>query len=278
MHRPCVLVTGATDGIGRTTAHLLAKGGADVIVHGRNAARVATVVAEVQAIAGQPPPPPVVADLASLDEVRAAGRALVARGRPLDVLVHNAGVFVHERTLSRDGHELTFAVNHLAPFVLTHAVVDALAEAPAGRVVHVSSMAHARGRVDFDDLDGARRFDGLAAYANTKLMNVLFSNELALRLKATPATARVTSNALHPGVVTTKLLREGFGASGPDSLDDGAATSVYLALSPDVAATTGGYFVRQGPARPGRAVTAAFARRLYEVSTRLTGVTPLPAP
>ena len=275
MNRLTIVVTGATDGIGRSTARALARHGADVVVHGRSAAKVEAVVAELRDLTGRAPPAPLIADLASLEDIRAAGRAFVSRGRPLDVLVNNAGVFMTQRQLSPDGHELSFAVNHLAPFLLTHLLMEALVAAPRGRVVHVSSMAHARGRIDFDDLDFVRGFSGLRAYATTKLMNVLFSNELARRLRASARSAQVTSNALHPGVVTTKLLREGFGMNGHDSLDEGAATSVHLAVSPDVDGVTGAYFARNSPTRPASVVNDVDALRLYELSTTLTSVAPL---
>jgi NAD(P)-dependent dehydrogenase (short-subunit alcohol dehydrogenase family) len=243
---PTVLVTGATDGIGRATALALAARGATVLVHGRDPARAAAVAREANAVPGAPgDAESVVGDLASLAAVRALAAAVRARGAPLDVLVNNAGVAFRdaERRLSADGFELTFAVNHLAHFLLTRELLDLLAEAAArrggARVVTVSSELHARGRIDFDDLQGERRYGGTAAYANSKLANVLFARGLARRTAA----RGVTSNALHPGVIRTKLLRDGFGSNGGATVERGAATSVHLALHPAVAAVTGAYFV-----------------------------------
>jgi NAD(P)-dependent dehydrogenase (short-subunit alcohol dehydrogenase family) len=225
---PTVLVTGATDGIGRATALALAARGATVLVHGRDPARAAAVAREANAVPGAPgDAESVVGDLASLAAVRALAAAVRARGAPLDVLVNNAGVAFRdaERRLSADGFELTFAVNHLAHFLLTRELLDLLAEAAArrggARVVTVSSELHARGRIDFDDLQGERRYGGTAAYAHSKLANVLFARALARRTAA----RGVTSNALHPGVIKTKLLREGFGSQGGAAVERGAATS-----------------------------------------------------
>jgi NAD(P)-dependent dehydrogenase (short-subunit alcohol dehydrogenase family) len=273
MNTPLVLVTGATDGIGTETALELGRRGARVIVHGRDAQKVERVRALLSHETKTTPPAGVVFDLASFGATRAGAQALANRDEPLDVVVHNAGVFATTRTLSADGHELSLHVNHLAPVLLTHVLMPSLLRAPQGRVVLVSSMAHGRGRIDFDDLDLARGYDGYGAYAASKLMNILFAKELSVRLQGTP----VTANALHPGVVTTKLLREGFGSSGPDSHAEGAATSVYLALSPDVTTTSGRYFVRKAEATPSRAAqNLDDARRLYELSCRLVDVAPLP--
>lgn len=271
-----VLVTGATDGIGRETAVALARRGARVIVHGRSRARVDGTVAAVEAARPGAAMEPWIADLASLAEARGVGAALDARGVAVDVLVANAGVYQRERATSRDGHELTFAVNHLAPVALAHALLASRAGAALRRVVVVSSIAHSRGVLDLDDLDFHRRgFDPYATYAASKLANVLFAVELARRVRARGTTV----NALHPGVVSTKLLTEGFGVRGNDSLEQGAATSVRLALDEDVAATTGGYFAAGRPAPTAAAARdAALARRFYERSVALAGVDPLPAP
>ncbi|MCC6748880.1 MAG: SDR family NAD(P)-dependent oxidoreductase [Deltaproteobacteria bacterium] len=269
---PLVLVTGSTDGIGRETARELCRRGARVILHGRSAERLERTRAELTVHASTALPAPLTGDLSSLAGVRALAEALLARGEPLDVLVNNAGVYLTDRRLTVDGFELTMAVNHFAPFLLTHLLLPALEGSGHGRVVHVSSVAHTRGELDLADLTFARRFSGYAAYAASKLANVLFSVELARRLASRP----VTTNALHPGVVSTKLLKAGFGMEGPDSLAEGAATSVYLALSPEVAEVTGRYFVkrRQAPAAPA-ASDVALCRAFYEESARLTGASPL---
>ncbi len=230
-----VLVTGATDGIGRATAHALAAQGARVLVHGRDPAKVRDVST---AVGGDSLG--FVADLSSLAAVRDLAAQVRDRVGAVDVLLNNAGVFVKgERRLSADGYELTLAVNHLAPFLLTRELLPALARGRDARVVTVSSIAHNRGRVPWEDLQLAQGWDssGYPAYAWSKLANVLFSNALARRV----ADQGITSNSLHPGVISTKLLREGFGMSGA-TVETGAETSVHCALSPHVAGVTGAYF------------------------------------
>ncbi|MEI8257707.1 MAG: SDR family oxidoreductase [Deltaproteobacteria bacterium] len=269
--QPLVLVTGATDGIGRQTALDIARAGAAVIIHGRRAEGIAAtrewLLREVHGATVHEAR----ADLASLDGIRALGADLTARFARLDAVIHNAGVFMKERVLTRDGFETTFAVNHLAPFLLTHLLIGPLAAA-RGRVVNVSSIAHSRAAMDFSNLQGERQFAGYDAYARSKLANVLFTVELARRV----ASRGITTNALHPGVVGTKLLREGFGSNGSESLAEGAATSVFLAISPDVAGVTGKYFSQRREAVPSRlAGDDALARRFYEFSAEAVGVEPL---
>ncbi len=266
---PVVLVTGATDGIGKQTALDLLRRGSHVLVHGRTAAKAAAVADELAALVpdARHRVEPFGADLSSLAEVRALASQVIARHEFLDVLINNAGVFMNERVVTVDGFEASFAINHLAPFVLTALLLPALRESEQGRVVTVSSIAHNRGRLDWDDLDAKVRFEGYAAYANSKLANVLFAYELAKRLVGT----RVTSNALHPGVITTKLLWNGFGSRG-DSLERGAATSVKLALDASLAGVTGKYFDNEREARSSAAShDPAAMTRLWEISAARTG-------
>ena len=225
------LVTGGTDGIGQATAHALAKRGFTVLLHGRTAQKAAAKAA--------PGLIPVWGDLGSLDQVRALAAQVdqVLAGQPLDVLLNNAGVFQTERSDSADGHELTMAVNHLAPFALTRLLLPALTRAPQGRVVNVSSVAHGRGQLDLGDFDFKKRFDGYEAYACSKLANVLFTHALARRLAGTA----VTTSALHPGVISTKLLQKGFGMGGAP-LAQGALTSLYCATAPELAGVSGRYY------------------------------------
>jgi NAD(P)-dependent dehydrogenase (short-subunit alcohol dehydrogenase family) len=278
--QPVVLVTGATDGIGRATAVELARGGATVLVHGRDERR-GSEVADAAAAAGTGSARLLTGDLSSLAEARRlADRVREEVGR-LDVLVNNAGVARRgrDRQLTADGFELTFAVNHLAHFLLTVELLDLLRASAAegvgerppdglgrGRVVTVSSELHASGRLDFDNLQGERRYDGTDAYARSKLANVLFTRALARRT----AGSGVTANALHPGVVHTKLLRDGWGSSGGTTIERGAETSVYLAASPEVAGVTGGYFVSRQKREPAPAAQDdAVAERLWAESERL---------
>jgi NAD(P)-dependent dehydrogenase (short-subunit alcohol dehydrogenase family) len=188
----------------------------------------------------------------------------------LDVLVNNAGVFLEVRQETQDGFEATFGVNHLAPFLLTHLLQPALAAASQGRIVNVSSAAHQGARLDLENLQRAGRYSGFAAYADSKLANVLFTRELARRLGRSSA---LTVNALHPGVIATKLLHAGFSGIGGDTLGVGAETSVFLATDPSVAKVTGRYFVRSHEAGVSPlAEDAQLARHLYDLSAELTGV------
>lgn len=274
-HGPLVLVTGATDGIGRETARALTRRGARVLVHGRDPGRLRATAEELAQIGGRPVPEPVAADLASLAAVRSLAAEIDARGHRLAVVVHNAGVYMKRRDLSADGHEMTFAVNHLAPFLLTHLLLDRACGAELRRIVNVSSIAHSRGRVDLEDPQLLRQpFNSYASYATSKLANVLFTVELARRLAA----RGVAVNALHPGVASTKLLTEGFEMEGSDSLADSSATSVLLALDSSVEGVSGRYFMHgmQSPAHP-VASDELLIRRFYELSAAITGATPLPA-
>lgn len=270
-----VLITGATDGIGRETARELARRGARVVVHGRSADKAKAVVAELDALATSKMPAPVLGDFSSLDEVRAMAKLLLGRGDGIDVLLNNAGIYLNDAKESRDGFEMTFAVNHLAPFLLTHLLLPRLRESSAPRIVNVSSMAHVRGSIDrasLDALTSTKGFEPYAAYATSKLANVLFTVELARRIGP-----QVAVNALHPGVVSTKLLTEGFGMKGRESLAEGAATSVLLALAPELKGVTGRYFSHSKEApMAGAARDRELAAAFYEKSCELVGVTPLP--
>jgi NAD(P)-dependent dehydrogenase (short-subunit alcohol dehydrogenase family) len=283
-----VLVTGSTDGIGMATALALAARGAAVIVHGRNRERAEAAAHAITAqTAGQGAPPAraEIADLASLDEVRALGRRLVAAETPMDVLINNAGVFEKQGGVTRDGFETTFAVNHLAPVLLTHLCLPLLS--PQARVLTVSSTAHMAAQFSWAEIgpvrgDGAssapelaeKPYDGFQAYALSKLGNVLFSTELARRLGRTG----ITANSLHPGVVPTKLLRTGWGKGGPDSPEEAGAAIAALALAQEYAGVSGEFYVRGSPAVPHPvAADTDLVARFYELSCRLVGVAPLPA-
>ena len=261
-----ILVTGATDGIGRQTALELGRLGHSVLVHGRSAAKADATATALRQEAPQARFTPVHADLGRLDDVRRLGSEL--GDAKLDVLLHNAGVFQKTREVTVDGFEVTFAVNHLAPFLLTHLLLPSLPK--SGRVVLVSSVAHQRGKIDFEDLQSTRHFDGYGTYAASKLANVLFCGELARRLGPAPSVF-----ALHPGVIGTKLLTSGFGVGGA-SLEEGARTSVYAATDPSLAGTTDRYFSDGRPAKPSAASQdPATQRRLYEKSAELVGISPL---
>jgi retinol dehydrogenase 14 len=274
MQQKLILITGATDGIGKQTALELARGGARLVLHGRSQSKLEAARDEVQRLVAGSAVEIAAADFASLAEVRGMAEDVAARHGAIDVLINNAGVFMNQHAMSRDGHEMTFAVNHLAPFLLTHLLLDALRAAPRARIVNVSSVAHMRGVLDFENLHGEKDFAPYGAYALSKLANVLFTVELGRRLAGEP----ITVNALHPGVVSTKLLTEGFGMQGQESLSQGAATSVYLATSPEVDDGSGRYFVRCREAEMNPlAADPGMGRRLYELSAELTGIRALPA-
>jgi NAD(P)-dependent dehydrogenase (short-subunit alcohol dehydrogenase family) len=234
-----VLVTGATDGIGKATAMELARRGARVIIHGRTAASATAAREELTAATGNTRLRAVGADLASLSAVRSLAEAVRAMEPALHVLVNNAGIYMHERVLTADGYEMTFAVNHLAPFLLTRELLGLLTASAPSRIITVSSVAHQRAHYDATNLQAEKRFDAYGAYALSKLANILFTYELADRLSGTG----VTATCLHPGVIRTKMLRSGFPTLEGSPVEDGAATSVFLAADPGVAGVTGAYFV-----------------------------------
>ena len=263
-----ILVTGSTDGIGRQTALELLRLGHRVIVHGRSPAKTAAAAEGLRTESASQSVDTWACDLSSLAAIRAAAPALLSAHPKLDVLLHNAGIFMNTREVSAEGYELTFAVNHLAPFLLTHLLAPALEAAAPSRVIVVSSVAHARGTVDFNDLQYLSGFTGYASYVRSKLCNVLFAAELAERWKD----QRIAANSLHPGVVGTKLLREGFGMEGNDSLSQGAATSVHLAVAPEVEGITGKYCANKREAPLGRlARDLEVRRKLWDESARLCG-------
>jgi len=265
MNAKTILVTGATDGIGRETARQLLASGHRVLVHGRDRGKAERVAAQLAAGAAKRDTLPVWADLSRMREI--AGLAQQVRGQcqALDVLINNAGVMQTQRRVSEDGFEMTMAVNHFAPFLLTRLLLDLVQAAPAGRIVTVSSMVHSSGGLDLAAPSFLRMrngYSGYDAYCASKLANVLFTAELARRLAA----GKVTANCLHPGVIDTKLLRGAFAMAG-SPVEEGARTSVYLATSDAVAGTSGKYFNSCREAQCSAAARdPALARALWEAS------------
>jgi retinol dehydrogenase 14 len=273
-----VVVTGGTSGIGRATAERLAQLGATVAVTGRDPARTQDTADQIRSSTGTPVQA-FTADLSDQAQVRQLAADLLAALPRIDVLVNNAGGYWNTRHVTEDGLERTFAVNHLAPFLLTALLLDRIRQSSDGRVVNVSSNAQRLGRIDFDDLQGERSYSGARAYNQSKLAIVLFTHELASRLHGTT----VTANALHPGVVRTS-----FGAEDPGrtqrlliplarpfmrSPRSGAATSVLLASSPDLESVSGQFFSGGRQKRPAaRSNDEADARRLWAVSETLVGL------
>lgn len=231
-----IFITGATDGIGLETARELARQGHELVIHGRTEEKVVQARNKILDVVPGAKVMTAFADLSDLAAVALMVKRLAIHLSKFDVLINNAGVYMQQRQLSSDGYELTFAVNHLAHFALTSLLLPFLQPSPDARVITVSSIAHTRGKIDFQNLNSERHFDAYTAYATSKLANVLFANELARHHPW------LCSNSLHPGVIDTKLLHTGFDAQG-DTVARGAQTSVYLAISPQVRGVSGKYFV-----------------------------------
>ncbi|MCL7958614.1 MAG: SDR family oxidoreductase [marine benthic group bacterium] len=269
-----VLVTGASAGIGRATATALARMGANVLMASRSRERGEAAVRAIADEVSGARLHLLLADLSTIEGVRSLADQTLAASDRLDVLVNNAGLYTRQRESSSDGFEMQFAVNHLAPFLLTALLSERLEASAPARIVMVSSEAHRRGRIDFDDIHGERRYSGLGAYTQSKLANLLFTRERARRLSGTG----VTANAAHPGVVATRLLFEGFGPLrllGPflKTPEQGARTIVHVASAPALERLTGLYFIDGESARPSaRARDDDTARRLWDLSARLTGI------
>jgi retinol dehydrogenase 12 len=249
MDKPICLITGATDGIGKVTATALARKGYAVVLAARNEAKAAAVTTEIVASTGNRDVDYLTADLRSLAQLHTLAETFTRRYPRLDVLINNAGIVMPQRALTEDGYETTFQVNYLSQFYLTQLLLNELKKSPRGRVVNLSSSVYRAGKFDPDNLQSERRFSTIGAYAASKLLVLLFTIELAHRLKPT----RVTANAVHPGIVRTPMMLRSTGtlraisyAALPFSLspDKGAATSVFLASSPDSAQVSGQYFTR----------------------------------
>jgi NAD(P)-dependent dehydrogenase (short-subunit alcohol dehydrogenase family) len=275
-----VLVTGGSSGIGKATAAGLAELGARVGITGRDPARTRAAAADIAGASGNPAVDAFATDMSSQLQVRRLARDVLAAYPRLDVLVNNVGGFWGTRRTTADGLEHTFAVNHLAGFLLTDLLLDRLKSSAPARIVTVSSGAHAMGTMNFDDLQGERGYSGQHAYNQSKLANVLFTYELARRLDGSGVTATV----LHPGVVRT-----GFAAEDPSPMwkvvlplirpflkspAKGATTSIYLASSPQVEGVTGKYFANCKPKPSSRSShDTAAATRLWQISVDLVGRT-----
>lgn len=275
----CV-VTGATSGIGEATAIALAVAGAELTLVCRSRERGETTIARIRDAAPEAAVDLVLADLSSQAEIRRAAEQILADPRPIHVLLNNAGVAHLSYTTTVDGIETTLAVNHLAYFLLTMLLLERIRQTAGARIVNVASDAHKFSGMDFDDLGHEKRFEWMRVYGQSKLANILFTRELARRLEG----SGVTVNALHPGGVATGLgannaprvqrILMTLGRPFLKSPEQGARTSIYLASSPEVADVSGEYFANC-TRRPGSRESrdADVARRLWEVSERMTGLT-----
>ncbi|MGH3345674.1 MAG: SDR family NAD(P)-dependent oxidoreductase [Nocardioides sp.] len=273
-----VLVTGGSGGIGRATAAGLAKLGAHVAITGRDASRAHEAAAAIGSSTGARVEV-FLADLANQSEIHRLADEALEKLPGIDVLVNNVGGYWDTRHVTADGLERTFAINHLAPFLLTALLLPRLRQSPHARVVTVSSHAHAQGRIDFDDLQGERSYSGARAYNQSKLANLLFSNHLARQQRQ----HGIAANALHPGVVSTA-----FGAEDPGwtqrllvpllrpfmmNAARGAATSIHVAAAPELEGVTGCYFTRSRPSRPSpHGDDEPTAAMLWQISADLVGL------
>ena len=276
MRGKTVVITGATSGIGEVAARTLAAQGARVVFVARNQARGSATLDHLRGLDPSAGHDWVLGDLSTLSVIKAVAAELAAKAPRIDVLVNNAGAIFDRREITSDGLEKTFAVDHMAYFVLTEILRPNLVPGEA-RIVSTASVAHQFGRLDFDDLQSARKYSAFRAYGTAKLCNVLWTRELARRLDGTG----VTANCLHPGGVGT-----GFGANTRGVLKSlmslakplmltsaqGADTLIWLATSPDVAGKTGGYWTKRRLAEPSRAGRDdAAAARLWSESALLAG-------
>lgn len=262
------LVTGATDGIGKVTAFELARAGATVIGVGRNPDKIRAALDEIGRTRGSLEF--LTADLSSQAEIRALAEEFRRQYDRLHVLVNNAGALYTDYRESVDGIELTFALNHLSYFLLTHLLLDTIRASAPARIINVSSDAHFRSGLDFDDLGHRRNYDGWTAYEASKLANILFTYELARRLEG----SGVTVNAVHPGWVNSNFqVAAGLSQRGPLTNEEGADTQLWLATSDEVEGLTGKFFVRRQDTRSSEvSYDEAVAKRLWDVSAEMTGL------
>jgi NAD(P)-dependent dehydrogenase (short-subunit alcohol dehydrogenase family) len=270
-----IVATGATSGIGEAAVLALAGLGARIVIVARDEARAEATMRKIEAKAPGLGHALHLADLSRMSETRKAGAAIAASEPRVDVLINNAGALFSRRRVTAEGLEMTFALNHMAYFVLTGALRDRLIASAPARIVSTSSTAHERATLDFSDLQSASGYSGFKAYGRSKLANILFTRELARRLAGTG----VTANCLHPGVVATRFGSSSGGMVGLAipffrpffiSAEKGADTIVHLASSPEVASATGAYFIKRKIAGPSPAAQDdEAAKRLWEASEAL---------
>ena len=252
MAKPVCLITGATEGIGKATAHALARKDFTVVLAARSLAKAENTRREIAAASGAKDIDIVIGDLGSLRQVHQMAQAVQQRHPRLDLLINNAGVMMPERTVTEDGYESSYQVNYLSHFLLTQLLLDALKNSEQGRIINLSSSVYSIGKFDPANLQSERRFSAIGAYAASKLFVLMSTIELAERLRGTP----ITVNAVHPGIVNTHMLKSATGLFKLIALlatpvavspEKGAATTVYLATSPDVAAVSGRDFANSKP-------------------------------
>ena len=281
--QPTCLVTGATSGIGKATANALASQGYRVVFIGRNRDKCLATLDEIQRSTGNPLVDYLVADLSVLDQVRRVAKEYQARYDRLDVLINNAGGFFWSRQVSADGFEMTLALNHLSPFLLTNLLLDLLNSSAPARIVNVSSGAHPGAKPDLDDLQMEQgRYSGFQAYSRSKLYNLWFTYELARRLsEAQGEDTQVTVNAVHPGWINTSLNTGNTGCIGwlmkpivslaAKDPQVGAERVMHVATSPELEGVSGQYFVdKQATRSSDESYDQEKARRMWQISEDLT--------
>jgi NAD(P)-dependent dehydrogenase (short-subunit alcohol dehydrogenase family) len=275
--KTCV-ITGATSGIGQVAAERLAAMGARLVLIARDQVRGEAMLRRLRAHAPDAAHRVHYADLMRVAEVKRVAAEIAAAERRIDILVNNAGAIFSYRRLTAEGLERTFALNHMAYFVLSHGLREPLFAAAPARVVNTASAAHQSAKLDFEDLQFARAYNGVSAYQRSKLCNILFTRELSRRWASTG----VTVNCLHPGFVASRFGKESGGLLPfvlraaqllAISSEQGAETIVYLASSPEVADVSGGYFYRCRASAPAvQAEDDSAARRLWQESAKLAGI------
>ena len=239
MAQPIILVTGSTSGIGKATVHALAQQGAELLLHARTVKKAQNALDEFRNTCGGEQPDILVADFAKQEEIRLMAADILSRYSRLDVLVNNAGTYAKTRQVTRDGVEVTFAVNYLAPFLLTRLLLPLLKKSTSSRIVMVASSAHEDvEHIDWENLPGMHHYEAWDAYALSKFAVITFTYTLTRSIK----NSGITANCLHPGVTDTKLLMSAFPGMHGITPEEGAQTSVYLALSSKIKGVSGKYF------------------------------------
>jgi len=263
-----ILITGSTDGIGKQTALELALQNHQVIIHGRSKEKCLKTLEEIKSKSSNTKIDFVVADLANFNEVKQMAKEFKTKFDHLNVLINNAGVYLKKRMTNEKGIELTFKINHLAHFYLTYLLFDLIKKSEDGRIINVSSIAHENADDDLSDIMLEKDYSGYRSYANSKLHNILFTYALHRRIK----NSNVKVFALHPGVISTKLLYEGFRISGsPPSV--GSETPVYLATSNDVINESGKYFIKKKPVKSSKtSYNEKLQEELWDISIKLIGL------
>lgn len=279
MQNKICLITGATSGIGEVTARELAKMGAHIVILARNPGKAEKSQQEIKVLCGHDKVDVIIADLSEQVQIRKAAAEFNARYPRLDVLINNAGLITgNNRIETPEGHELTLAVNHLAPFLLTSLLFDKLKESPEARIINVSSIVYLMGTLNLSDIEMHRYFFGLRAYNNSKLYSILFTQELARRLRPYP---NITANVLHPGIISSNFSKGSGGLTGLffkltepvlTAPEKGAETSIYLASAHDAKKYNGLFFTNKKPARlMNLAITPENGEKLWKITQELTG-------